>query len=361
MAFLNYPELLSEAWAAHLAPRADDAPTVVSTFAGCGGSSLGYSMAGYRELLAVEWDANACEHLRANFPGLSVWQGDIEKLEAAEVLERCRLEPGQLDVFDGSPPCQGFSIAGKRQLEDERNGLFREYVRLLCELRPRVFVMENVAGMVRGKMKLLFAEILAELKACGYVVSARLLNAMYFSVPQSRQRLIFIGVRDDLAVAPSHPKAEQRPLTVREAFMSLEPQTFAPPAKGQSFVLPFVRAGEAAVDVVPRHVLAKFIPRMAKQKPGGFTFHMVCKRLVPGRPSPTIPKTYIPYSHVPIHPTEHRFIAAEEAARLASFPDEYTFIGGYVDRIARIGNCVPPLFMRAIASHVRREILEALT
>ena len=359
MAWLNYPELLSEAWAAHQAPRDPDAPTVVSTFAGCGGSSLGYSMAGYRELLAVEWDANACEHLRANFPGLDVWQGDIAQLSAEEVLERTGLVPGELDVFDGSPPCQGFSLAGKRQLEDPRNGLFREYVRLLTALRPRASVMENVSGMVKGKMKLLFAEILTELKACGYLVSARLLNATYFGVPQARQRLIFIGVREDLGVEPSHPRAETRPVTVREAFMALEPRVFAPPARGQLFVFPFIRPGQSAIDTVPREVLAHFVPRMARRKPGGFGFHTVCKRLAPGRPAPTLPKTYIAYSHTPIHPTEHRHLAAEELARLASFPDEYSFSGSYVDRHARIGNCVPPLFMRAVATHVRREILEA--
>jgi DNA (cytosine-5)-methyltransferase 1 len=359
MAWLNYPEILSSAWSEHLAPKADDAPTVVSTFAGCGGSSLGYSMSGYRELLAVEWDANACEHLRANFPGLDVWQGDIAALAADEVLERCGLEPGELDVFDGSPPCQGFSIAGKRQIDDPRNGLFREYVRLLVALRPKVFVMENVSGMVKGKMKLLFAEILAELKAAGYRVSARLLNAAYFLVPQARQRLIFVGVREDLAVEPSHPRVAHRPVTVREAFTDLEPQVFAPPAKGQRFVFPFIRAGQAAVDTVPPQVLAHFAPRMLRRKPGGWTFHTVCRRLVPGRPSPTLPKTYIPYSHTPIHPTEHRHLAAEELARLASFPDEYVWAGSYIDRHARVGNCVPPLFMRAIASHVRTEILEA--
>ena len=94
MAGLTYPELLSEAWRQHLAPREPDAPTVISTFAGCGGSSLGYSMAGFRELLAVEWDQNACDHLRANFSELDVWQGDIAALSVEEVLERTGLTGG---------------------------------------------------------------------------------------------------------------------------------------------------------------------------------------------------------------------------------------------------------------------------
>jgi DNA (cytosine-5)-methyltransferase 1 len=193
----TYKETLDAAWAEHLAPRAADAPTVISTFAGGGGSSLGYSMAGFREVLAVEWDDNAAATFRLNFPHVPLYHGDIAKLSVEEALRISGLQPGELDVFDGSPPCQGFSTAGKRDFGDKRNQLFKEYVRLLRGLRPKVFVMENVSGMVKGDMKLIFAEILTELKASGYAVKARLLNAMYFGVPQSRERMIFIGVRND--------------------------------------------------------------------------------------------------------------------------------------------------------------------
>lgn len=218
----DYPAFLESCWQEHLAPRADDAPTVISTFAGAGGSSLGYSMAGFRELLAVEWDYNAVVTFKLNFPDVPVYHGDIAKLSVAEVLECTGLQPGQLDVFDGSPPCQGFSTAGKRMIDDPRNQLFREYVRLMRGLQPKVFVMENVSGMVKGKMKLVFAEILRELKTSGYQVSARMLNAMYFGVPQSRERMIFIGVRDDLGVAPSHPQAWSMPVTVKQALYKIE-------------------------------------------------------------------------------------------------------------------------------------------
>jgi site-specific DNA-cytosine methylase len=178
----TYKETLDAAWAEHLAPRTADAPTVISTFAGGGGSSLGYSMAGFREVLAVEWDDNAAATFRLNFPHVPLYHGDIAKLSVEEALRISGLEPGELDVFDGSPPCQGFSTAGKREFGDKRNQLFKEYVRLLRGLRPKVFVMENVSGMVKGDMKLMFAEILRELKASGYAVKARLLNAMYFGV-----------------------------------------------------------------------------------------------------------------------------------------------------------------------------------
>lgn len=160
-------------------------------------------MAGFRELLAVEWDDNAVQTFKLNFPDVPVYHGDISKLSVEEALRLSGLKVGELDVLDGSPPCQGFSTAGKREFGDSRNQLFREYVRLLRGLRPKVCVMENVSGMVKGKMKLIFAEVLRELKASGYRVKARLLNAMYFGVPQSRERMIFVGVRGDLTVKTS--------------------------------------------------------------------------------------------------------------------------------------------------------------
>jgi len=194
----DYPAHLEACWQEHLKPREPDAPTVISLFAGCGGSSLGYSMAGYRELLAVEWDDHAVATFMLNFPDVPVYHGDIAKLSVDECLRLAGIGPGELDVLDGSPPCQGFSTAGKRKMDDGRNQLFREYVRLLRGLQPKVLVMENVSGMVKGKMKLIFVDILKDLKSSGYHVSARLMNAMYYGVPQSRQRMIFVGVREDL-------------------------------------------------------------------------------------------------------------------------------------------------------------------
>jgi DNA (cytosine-5)-methyltransferase 1 len=194
----DYPAFLESCWKEHLKPKEKNAPTMISLFAGCGGSSLGYSMAGYRELLAVEWDNHAVETFRANFPDVPVFHGDIAKLSVEECLRMTGLKPGELDVLDGSPPCQGISTAGKRKIDDGRNQLFREYIRLLRGLQPRVLIMENVSGMIKGKMKRIFVEILKELKFSGYHVSARLMNAMYYGVPQSRQRMIFVGVREDL-------------------------------------------------------------------------------------------------------------------------------------------------------------------
>lgn len=305
----DYPAYLEAAWAQHLAPRADNAPTVISTFAGCGGSSLGYSMAGFRELLAVEWDNNAVETFRLNFPEVPIYHGDIAKLSVEECLSLAGLQPGELDVLDGSPPCQGFSTAGKRDFDDDRNQLFREYVRLLRGLKPKVFVMENVSGMVKGKMKIIFAEIMRELKASGYQVSTRLLNAMYFGVPQSRQRLIFIGVRDDLGIKPSHPEAETIPISIKQAIGATASRSMK--------INPWCLSPKSAA---------------------------------------TITKTDSDYQL--LYGDEIKKPTLDQIKLLASYPDGFIFI--IKEAWARIGNSVPPLFMRSIAMHIRNAILDNL-
>lgn len=344
MAQVNYTAVLDAAWQEHLTARAPGAPTVVSTFAGGGGSSLGYSMAGFRELLAVEWDANAVATFKLNFPDVPVYHGDICKLAVDECLRLAGLTgPRQLDVLDGSPPCQGFSVTGKRDLDDDRNQLFREFVRLLRGLQPKVFVMENVSGLVKGKMRLVFAEIMRELKASGYAVSARLLNAMYFDVPQSRERLIFIGVRNDLAINPSHPKAVHAPLTVRSALQNLSQRDDDVAPEIQS------RVYEMMLHCKPGMSLA------ASEKADKYYSWV---RAAWDKPCMTITKQVAFGGFSIWHPEENRSLTGREIARLASYPDAMRFIGDYRDWVARIGNSVPPLFMRSIAQHVRTELLD---
>jgi len=333
-----------------MAPRLDDAPTVVSTFAGCGGSSLGFSIAGYRELLAVEYDDHAVQTFKLNFEGTPVFHGDIADLSVEEALNLCGIGPGELDVLDGSPPCQGFSTAGHRVMDDPRNSLFREFVRLLDGLRPRAFVMENVSGMVKGKMKLIFADILRMLRDCGYRVSARLLNAMYFQVPQSRQRMIFVGVREDLGVEPSHP----RPIN------SLYPVSMAIGDFGNE---PDIDSGHSWVDESPqgRNTKTWIKAHYAAQ---GVRYAGQIKRDRWGQPASTLltsgfMKKYCYLRNSSCHPLYTRPYSAAERKRIASFPDQFVFVGTQGEIASRIGNCVPPLFMRAVAEHVRTAILNA--
>ena len=353
----SYLSTLDAAWQAHLAPRALAAPTVISLFAGGGGSTLGYRMAGYREVLAVEWDALAVQALQGNFPEVPVWAGDITDLSVEECLRRTGLVPGELDLLDGSPPCQGFSTAGKRQLHDARNGLWREYVRLLEGLRPRAFVLENVPGLVKGKMRLVFAECYRALNACGYQVSARVLDAAYFGVPQHRRRLVILGIRDDLGLVPTHPAAETWPISLRVALEAakllpdqldtaeIDPVDWETPVLDDAYGRLWARVprGGCAADVIGK----------------GFTS---CVKPHLDVPCCTLPKTQTGRGFATVvHPLEPRALSVMEAALISAFPPQMRFSGSYAERWARIGNAVPPFLTRAIATHLRQTVLAGVT
>ena len=203
--------------------------TVVSTFSGCGGSTLGYRMAGYRVLWVNEFVPIAQESYRANMRRGTILDGrDIKQVTAESILKATGLKAGELDLFDGSPPCQAFSSAGTRDkgwgknkkyahgAEQKNEELFSEFVRLRDGLQPRAFVAENVSGLVKGKAKGFFLEILRELKR-GYRVEARLLDAQWLGVPQQRVRVIFVGVRDDLGLDPAFPDPLPYRYSVRDA------------------------------------------------------------------------------------------------------------------------------------------------
>ena len=316
-------------------------PTIISLFAGCGGSSLGYHMAGYKELLAVDFDDNAIETFKLNFKDVSILKADISQLSGTKIMELCDIQVGELDLLDGSPPCQGFSTAGKRQVCDTRNDLVTHYIRLIEETQPKVFVMENVSGMIKGTMKGLFIGYIKAMKNVGYQVSCRLLNAKWFSVPQSRQRIICVGVRNDLGMQPVFPKAHDRVITVREAIENCKVDTEIKYLTGDKAKhLKKVKAGEN---------MSKYV----KNKYFG------TQRVHPDKPSPTITKTFGTgqYGDFLAHFESDRAMTITEVKRLQSFPDNFKFVGKFEQQWARIGNSVPPLMAKAIAETIRDEIL----
>lgn len=318
--------------------------TLGSSFSGCGGSSLGMKWAGGKVLFAIEWDENAVVTYRLNHRDTPVLHRDIASVTIEELLDLTGLQPGELDVFEGSPPCQGFSTAGKRQIDDPRNSLFREYVRLLRGLQPKVFVMENVSGMVKGHMKHVFAIAMRELKASGYQVKCQLMNAMYFGVPQSRQRVIFIGVRNDLEIQPSHPKAQTKATGMIPAPETrTEEQRYTPhqveasiahrarhEAKGNGFGYTVLKAGHTANCLSSKVSLSDKFVRV-----------------------PTAPR-FIEDDGT------HWLPSSIELNRIASFPDAFQFVGSYRDQWLRLGNSVPPMFMYHIAHHIYTNILSKI-
>jgi len=316
-------------------------PTVISVFAGCGGSSLGYGMAGFRELLAIDFDRLACETFAANFPDVPVWQKDVCGISAEEILAFCKIEKGELDVLDGSPPCQGFSLSGKRRVCDLRNDLFREYVRLIDGLRPKAFVMENVRAMAMGSMKGRFREIILALKSLPYRVECRNLNAMWYGIPQSRERLFFIGIRNDLKRKPVWPvHTIKRPITIEESFRGLGNTN---------------RPIEASSERHSKSVLDAW----HKSKPGQ-SLRKACKfvgsfqscRIDKNKVSPTLVA-----GHRHWHYAEPRYLTDLELKRICSFPDDFVLAGSKSQRVRLLGNSVMPLQMKAIAETIRERIL----
>ncbi len=315
--------------------------TVISTFAGCGGSSLGYKNAGYKEILAIEWEKHAVNCFRLNFPSVPIWQKDIKQITSKEILDFCNIKQGELDIFDGSPPCQGFSITGQRKVNDIRNDLFQDYKRLINGLQPKIFVMENVSGMIKGKMKGRFLEIIKELKSLNYNVKCKIMNSKYYNVPQTRERLIFIGIRKDLNKQPVFPKPTNKIITIKEALKN------CPEDKEIFYIKP------------------KFCDYTEKILPGkngssvkkNYNFNLT--RAHYNKTCPTVCKKISPNSIFGgiLHPVENRYFTISEIKRLCSFPDDFKLIGKFKDQWARLGNAVMPKFMQAIAETLKNEIL----
>ena len=290
----------------------DGKPTVISLFAGCGGSSLGYKQAGYKELLAIDFDKKAVETFRLNFPEVPCWERNIREVESQEIMDFCEIEKGELDLLDGSPPCQGFSIAGKRRVNDSRNDLFKEFVRLVRELEPKVFVMENVSGLIQGKMKGIFIEIMGELKALPYQVKCKLMNAMYYGVPQSRKRLIWVGIRNDLNLQPRFPEGKHNHLM---ALRKLAPDVMAS------------RSRQRNVWKDSRFPCCTITSSC---------FHREIFKIPNGEREPTL--------------TELRV--------LGGFPQDFQFGNGNYEAWRLIGNSVPPKMMQTIAETIKVGLIE---
>lgn len=295
-------------------------------------------MAGFKELLAIDYDKNAVETFKINFDS-PCWERDITGVSGDEIMNFCKIKTGELELLDASPPCQGFSTAGKRRVADKRNDLFTHFIRLLKELKPKTFIMENVSGMVKGVMKGRFKEIIGELSGNYYEVICELMNSKYFGVPQSRERLIFFGVRRDINVKPSLPKPQTRPLTVKEALNEMKDI-------GEKFYW-------TGKDASPIPKLKQGM-QMSEIHPNKWGYNTI--RLNENKPCPTINKTIRLSQTGLIHPTEDGFLTINELKRLSSFPDDFKFTGKFEDQWARIGNAVMPEFMRRIALHIKAVI-----
>lgn len=367
---------------------------VISTFSGCGGSSLGYKMAGFRVLWANEFIPAAQDTYRENHPDTILDTRDIRQIVPDEILEAINMRPGELDILDGSPPCASFSMAGKRdatwgkvkQYSDTKqrvDDLFFEYIRLLKGIQPKVFIAENVSGLVKGVAKGYFKEILAEMKLCGYQVKAKVLDAQWLGVPQMRQRVIFQGVRNDLDLEPAYPKPLPYRYTVREAIpysltvrhtngFGLENYVnsdLVPAATVVAFPSSGVNinGGANKIEVIEEETdISKFAigdewDRMGK--PGTQSeVYLNLARPSLDKPCNTVTQSGGNLSTASVtHPTIKRKFTIAELKRICAFPDDFILTGTYAQQWERLGRAVPPVMMYHIARVVRDEVLSKIT
>lgn len=329
--------------------------TAISTFAGAGGSSTGYRWAGFRVLWASEFMEQAAASYEANWPHTIVDRSDVRTVNGESLLDRLGLDRGDLDLFDGSPPCQPFSMAGKRDKNWRRDiahgdgttnrggseNLVDEWVRLVDELRPRAAVMENVRGMAVGRAKGFLIQTLAQLRANGYNADARLLDAQWLGVPQRRVRLVIIAVRDDVG-EPRFPAPLPYRYSIRDA-------------------CPWIVDGDIRLWGTERtsldvdNPIVTVVATGAQQnrpkvwidntEVGGFGS---VKAIDPATDvSPTITASGTRTNTIRSELTERPFLI-EEVKRLCGFPDDYQLLGSYADQWARLGNSVPPPMARAV-------------
>jgi len=373
---------------------------VVSTFSGTGGSCYGYKLAGFKIVWANEFVPIAQQCYRANFSDTYLDPRDIKLVQPSDILATTGLNEGELDLFDGSPPCQAFSTAGKRAkgwgkgkkyehgVIQNNEDLFFEYIRLLRGLKPKIFIAENVSGLLKGVCKGYFLNILAELKASGYMVECRLLDAQWLGVPQQRQRAIFIGVRNDITtldIRPAFPSPLPYRYSVREAIPWIDGQG---QETGGAWKYP--DRSDMPSYAVHAQGIGQFIARVIHDttgKGGTEGINGYSAGDITDRPAPTITNginglnsRHFTVSEVPkvglvkdfheaggLSKTEcadfsdliiqRRKFTIAEVKRICSFPDDFILCGSYAQQWERLGNSVPPIMMFYIASTVRDKIL----
>jgi len=357
---------------------------VLSTFAGGGGSSTGYRLAGGKILAINEFVPEAQNTYRENYPNTLIIPGDIKKLTGKDFMINTGLKPGELDLLDGSPPCSAFSMAGsvshgggnthadafgKTKKYSDIKGvsnvedLFFEFLRIADELKPKVIIGENVEGLTMGEAKEYFHRIQNTFEQIGYLVVADVLNASYFGVPQARKRCFFIGVREDVAdkiglnfmtMYQLYPEKNKEQTTLGEAINDI------------------VNEDQEELDYLlkaigPDKAVGKTLMKMPKDPDKVLTgmdyhdkgHHFNLKRCSLRKPSPTITAMgNLAGVAGTCHPLEDRKFTIKELKRIMSLPEDFKLTGEHKQQSERIGRMVPPLMMKALAESVYNKVLK---
>lgn len=327
----------------------DGAVTAIELFAGAGGIALGLEEAGIETFEYVEFDRTCCDTLRQNRPYWNVVCDDIHQVSFEEYRDK-------VDIVTGGFPCQAFSFAGKKLgFEDTRGTLFHEFARCVKEVNPKIFMAENVRGLVFHDHGRTLKTILDVLGSLGYRVQWKILNAAYFGVGQKRERIVIIGVRNDLDIEFEYPTPEKRMTTLREALKD------CPKSAGQEYsekkknVLKLVPAGGCWVNL-PDDIAREY---MGKSYFSGGGRRGMARRISWDEPCLTLTCSPSQKQTERCHPDETRPFTVREYARIQSFPDDWSFCGGLGEQYKQIGNAVPVELARRLGVQLKKAIIES--
>lgn len=331
--------------------------TTIELFAGAGGLALGVEKAGFQTLGTVEIDHDACDTLRKNRPHWNIFEGDIAELTRQDLMEIYNLKKGELDLLSGGAPCQAFSYAGKRLgFEDTRGTLFYHYAQFLRQLQPKMFLFENVRGLLTHDKGRTYQTMRNVFAMAGYQIQKAVLNAWDYDTAQKRERLITIGIRQDLASAGTFrfpEKSSYKPV-LRDVLVNVPDSPYTPYGEKKRKLFELVPPGGYWRDIDP--ALAKEYMKSCWYMGGGRTG--ILRRLSMDEPSLTVLTSPSQKQTERCHPLEARPFTIRENARIQGFPDEWAFCGNISSQYRQIGNAVPVMLAYHVASEIHKTLEE---
>ncbi len=353
----------------------------IELFAGSGGLGTGFERSGFNIIAANDVWKPAAETYKANHPNVKYIIEDISKVSGSDLLKGTSYTKEDIDVIIGGPPCQGFSTLGKRFIDDPRNKLFKEYVRIVNDIKPKFFVMENVSGILSMEKGKVLQNIIKSFNDIGYKLEYKLLNAAEYGVPQQRERTIFIGTRlnvDIIYPQKTHSLTGEiglkKVLTLWDAIGDLPQsdteeitQYSQSPINSYQKLMrknsKFIKNHKPPIHNDKAYKMMKYIPEgksawEIKEIPGELRpksgYGNTYARLNSKEPGMTITRNFACISSSRcIHPFLNRGLTAREAARIQSYPDDYIFKGTKTDIHIQIGNSVPPILGEKIADAIK--------
>jgi len=356
--------------------------TVISTFAGGGGSSTGYKLAGGNVLVVNEFVDAAVDTYKENYPDTPVIKDDIKKLTGKDFLELAKISKGELDILDGSPPCSAFSIAGKREkgwdktkkYSDDKQvenieDLFFEFIRIANDIQPKIIIGENVAGITMGEAKEYYNRIINEFSNIGYEAVGKVLNSADYGTPQARQRCFFVAIRNDIMSkiglnfmnmeSEVYPLPSGTKVTLKQAIDNIQNDP-----EEEKMLLDFVQGSFQKkwielLEFNPTKHLKPSDPKYIEINPKQSMFNMI--RPCPDLPCPTLTQAgqKMGLSGV-FHYAKNRKLTILELKRVMGLPDDFKLSGKFDQQAERVGRMVAPLCMKSLVDNIYLKVLKPL-